>query len=134
MLQGIPAQCVPNVWATVAPMLKLAVERGQKDFLLEDVLALIMSREMQLWIWVEELKIVACCVTQLVNYPQRKVCQLPYIAGSGMKRFLQCEEQFITWAKAHGCTQLEGFDRGGWLRVLNSRKWFKVYTTIRKDI
>lgn len=134
MLQAIPAQCVPNVWATCAPLLQRAIDKTQRDFLIDDILRLLLSEDMQLWIWVEDFKIVACCITTITIYPQRKVCQLPYIAGSGLKRFLTCEAQFITWAKAHGCTQFEGFDRGGWLRILQPRGWFKVWTTIRKDI
>lgn len=113
-------------------MLKRAVDRGQHDYNLEDILNLLLNRDMQLWVWVKEQKIIACCVTMVVVYPQRKVCQLPYIAGAGLRQWLECEETIIKWAKANGCTKLEGFDRGGWLRVLTG--WYKVWVTIRKDI
>lgn len=134
MLKAIPAQCVPDVWNTCAPLLQKAVEKTQKDFLLDDILNALLLRDMQLWVWIEDFKIVACCVTQIVVYPQRKICQLPFIGGSGMKQFLKCEDEFILWARAHGCSQLEGFDRGGWLRILSVKNWFKAWVTIRKDI
>jgi hypothetical protein len=115
-------------------MLQKAVDKTQKDFLLEDILGFLIAQDMQLWVWVEDNDIVACCITQIINYPRRSVCTLPYIAGSGMRRFLQCEDQIIAWAKERGCTQLEGFDRGGWLRVLKLKNWFRAWTVIRKDI
>jgi len=115
-------------------MLQKAIDKSQKDWLLEDVLNDLATRDMQLWVWVEELKIVACCITQIIVCPQRKICALPFLAGSGLRRFLQCESQFIEFARANGCDKLEGFDRGGWLRVLSKRQWFSVWTTIRRDI
>jgi hypothetical protein len=132
MLLGIPAQCVPNVWATVAPMLKKAVDRSHNDYLLDDVLKCILEREMQLWVYEKDGIITGCCVTMIVTYPQRKICQLPYLAGKGLKEFLTQENIITEWARANGCTRLEGFDRGGWARVLTG--WYKVWATIRKDI
>ena len=132
MLLSIPQYCVPTVWESVAPLLQKAVDKGQHDYSLEDIKSCLLNRDMQLWVWVEENKIIACCITSVVIYPQRKICQLPYIAGAGLKQWLQHEDTIITWAKAQGCTKLEGFDRGGWLRVLKT--WYKVWVTIRKDI
>lgn len=132
MLVTIPSFCVPNVWASVAPILQKAVDKSQEDYTLEDIQNCLLNRSMQLWVWVVEEKIIACCVTMVVCYPQRKVCQLPYIAGVGLKQWLACEDAVIKWAKDNGCTKLEGFDRGGWLRVLKG--WYKVWITIRKDI
>jgi hypothetical protein len=134
VLEPIPSHCVSKVWGSVAPILQRAIDKSQKDFLAEDILQRLLDQHMQLWVWIENGEIVACCITQIANYPQRKVCQLPFIAGKAMRHWLSCEPIFIQWAKANGCNQLEGFCRDGWLRVLNPMSWFKVWTTMRKDI
>ena len=134
MFTGISKHHIPQIWDVVAPMLQKAINKSQKDYSVDDIFNFLMSDDMQLWAWLEDKKIIACCISQIVNYPQRKVCQLPYIAGSGLRRFLEAEEIIIKWAKMNDCTQLEGCARDGWLRIMQPRNWFKVWVTIRKDI
>lgn len=134
MLQGVTSKEILGIWDKIAPMLQKAIDKTQHDFDIEDILKFLLSSDMQLWIWVENAQIIACCVSQIINYPRRKVCQLPYIAGSGLKRFIESENIIMQWARKQGCSQLEGFDRGGWVRVLKVKDWFRVWTTIRKDI
>lgn len=134
MLQAISWQAVPNVWSVVSPMLQRAINKSQKDYSLEDILYHLGQRNMQLWVWLEKDQIEACCISQIIEYPQRKVCQLPFVAGRMMRRWIACEDEISKWAKSQGCTQLEGFCRDGWLRVLSPRNWFKVWITMRKEI
>lgn len=132
MLQGIVTDEIDTVWAICSGLLQKVIDRDQKDFLVDDIHELLKSRDMQLWVWRARNKITACLVTKIVNYPRRRVCQMPYIAGADMKDWLACEPIITAWAKENGCSQLEGFARKGWLRVLPH--WRVVWTTIRKDI
>ncbi len=80
----------------------------------------------------EEKKIEACCTTKIITYPRSRICAMPLIAGTKMKNWLSSEETIVAWAKERNCTQIEGYARDGWLRVL--KHWSKVWTTIRRDI
>jgi hypothetical protein len=134
MLLAIPGHCAATVWKDVAPLLQKAIDKSQKDWSIDNILYHLQERNMQLWVWTEDYKIVAACVSQVIIYPNKKVCQLPFIAGKMMRNWLDCEQEVTKWAKEQGCTQLEGFCRDGWLRVLMPRNWFKCWITMRKDI
>lgn len=134
MLQGVHASQLEGIWNIVTPMIEAAIEKSQKDFWLEDVLVRLINRDMQLWVWYEEGAIVACCITQLVNYPRSRVCQMPFIGGKAMRKWLtkDVENIVVAWARERGCSQLEGFCRDGWLRLLPH--WRKVWTTMRRSV
>lgn len=133
MLTGIPAGRVASVWPAVAPMLARALDHGQGDYGLDDIRALLLDRSCQLWAWIEDGAIAACCVTTIIVYPRRKVCGLMLVGGKGLARWLDAAQPVIAaWARAQGCTQLEGYARKGWLRVL--KDWRTAWTQIRRDI
>lgn len=131
-LTGVVAADIEHVWPVIAPLLQRAVDKSQGDMSVDDIRDALTKRDMQLWVWTENTEITACLVTQIVDYPRRRVCQMPFIAGRSMKLWLACESMIAAWAKEHDCTQLEGFARKGWLRVLPH--WRQAWTTIRKDI
>lgn len=132
MLVGILSQDIDKVWLTVVPIVKRAIDKSQHDYTIENVYDAIKNRDMQLWVWYGEDKIEACLVSAIATFPNRRVCQLLFIAGIGLRDWLSSESIITEWARANGCSQLEGYARDGWLRVLKS--WRKVWTTIRRDI
>lgn len=132
MLRGIRAEHVEEFWPQASVLLQKALDKSQGDYALNDVKKELLERDMQLWIWIEGHTLISCCVTKIVNYPQRLICQIPLIAGTKMRLWLQCEDVISAWAKEQGCTQLEGFSRDGWLKVLCH--WRKAWTTIRRDL
>ena len=132
MLIGLPAQELPQHWSVVAPMLQRALSKSQGDLRLEDLYTKIFERDMQLWGWLIEGEITACCVTQVLTFPGNKICSIPFIAGCGMKDWIHVEPQLVAWAKEQGCNQLEGYCRPGWVRML--RHWKQVWITMRRDI
>ena len=134
MLQRIPSATVPLVWPTVAPMIQKAIKQSQEDFWINDILHEVLADRMQLWVWNEGGTVKACCVTRLATFPRKKICQVPYLAGIGFRNWIQSEATIGEWAKTQGCVQLEGYCRDGWLKVLNPLNWFKVWTTMRKEL
>jgi len=132
MLTGIQAAHVEELWPQVAGLLQKALAKGQGDYILDDVKKELLERDAQLWAWIEDGIVLGCCTTRIVNYSQSRVCQIPLIAGTKMRKWLQCEDVIATWAREKGCTQLEGFSRDGWIRVL--RHWRKAWTTMRRDL
>jgi len=129
---GIKNDGVEAVWGRVEPLLKNAVGKSQGDYSVADIKDCLLSRGMQLWIWVVDDKIEACCITQIMDYPRRRVLQLPFIAGAGMKDWLKAEKLFEAYAISQGCTQFEGFCRKGWTRVL--KDWKIAWITMRKEL
>jgi len=132
MLKGVLSHDVESIWDIVSPILERALAKSAGDYNIQDVFGELLSRDQQLWVWVEDGKIEACCTTKIVNYPRSRICTMPLIAGTKMKNWLSSEETMVAWAKENNCTQIEGYARDGWLRVL--KHWTKVWTTIRRDV
>jgi len=132
MLVGVLNTDIDEVWPIVSPLLQKAVDKGQGDFLLQDYYEALLLRNMQLWVWKPEEKITAACVTQILSYPRRKVCQILLLGGTGLKDWLKKENSLVEWAREQGCSQMEGFARDGWLGVLPH--WVKCWNTIRRNI
>jgi hypothetical protein len=132
MLAGVTFENIMAVWPRVAPMLQRALDKSQHDMDIEDVFSSLRLRDMQLWVWVVDKEIKAAAVTQIINHPQRTICTIPLIGGSCMRDWLKVEDTIAAWAKEKGCTQLEGYARPGWLRVL--KNWKAVWTTMRRDL
>jgi hypothetical protein len=132
MLVGIPSHEIHKVWGQVSPMLKKAVDKGPGDYSLDDILVRLEDRDMQLWVWSEDDKPVACAVTSIVCYPQRRVAAINYVAGTKMKAWLPMQKRIEAWARAHSCEALEGYGRRGWLRAL--RDWKQVSMTMRHSL
>lgn len=134
MLKGIPFTDIDGVWTTVSPWVQQSIDKSQHDYELDDILFRLYERDMQLWVWYEEEEIVACCVTTIIKWPRKKICSMPIIGGKAMNKWLtpEVEELFVQWAREQGCSQMEGYCRDGWLRLLPH--WNKVWTTMRRSI
>ncbi|MBY0431744.1 MAG: hypothetical protein K2Q10_11140 [Rhodospirillales bacterium] len=132
-LIGIPAQTVDYWWPMVMPWIAAALARDP-DYAPDDIRDRLLSRDMQLWLWLEaDGTPTACAVTSLAMFPRRSICRVQYVGGRGLRRWLRPAQDTITaWARAQGCAMLEGYARPGWLRVLTG--WRTAWTTIRRDL
>jgi len=87
---------------------------------------------MQLWVIVEGREITACGVTQILNYPRKKVCLMLLVSGRDFHKWSDKLDEIGKWASDIGCTSFEAFCRPGWKRVL--KDWEEINTVMRKPI
>jgi hypothetical protein len=131
----VPAASIRAIWPKVEAQLRRACDRADGRYAVDDVLAALLRREMQLWIAVNRSdpdRIEAVCVTEIVNYPQEKRCGLVFCAGRNPGHWLDHLDGIATWARAQGCTALELQGRPGWERLLEG--WEKTHVLLRKRI
>lgn len=87
---------------------------------------------MQLWV-VDDYR--AACVTQIVVYPQHKVCLVVALGGEGMDEwFPELMDTVEEWARQVGCRYVEEYGRKGWQKVGSKRGYEQVYTVMRKAV
>ena len=132
MLFCVSKDNVPVSWQYVHDLLEPAAERSDGDYTIDDIYHELMNGTMQLLVWQTKEKITAACVIKIIVKKHKKICTMPLIGGKDMEEWLKVEDQLVEYARQQGCTQLEGYCRDGWLRVL--KKWKKVWTTMRRDI
>ena len=76
------------------------------------------QKEMQLWIsWVD--KVESAVLTQIIDYPQFKVCRWFLAGGKNADAWLDdLTRQVETWAIANNVKRIELVGRKGWIKKL----------------
>lgn len=99
-----------------------------------DILAFHIRGEMLIWVaWdMVSPQIDAVMVTQIVRFPRKTICAVPYIAGRNMRRWARkLQEETEKYARAQGCAQMGGGYRKGWARVAG---YEVTGVTLRKNL
>lgn len=131
-LVGVRSELVDTVWPRVEPLMDRACKRSHGVYEPSDIYEALMGRTMQLWTAWDGKELVAAAVTEIRIYPRMKVLAMPLLAGERLKDWLEFQPTFEEYARAHGCSHLEGYARKGWLRVL--KNWTPQWTVIRKEL
>jgi len=106
------AQC----WPIIEPILKRATDRaaGYEPI---DILQLVMMGRMSLIIVRDVGRIVAVTVLEVRQLPRCRVLEVPFVAGTGLKRWHRPLLELIdAQAESAGCSDIMGFLRKGWLK------------------
>ena len=130
--QGIFAQQVDDHWDEVGPV----IQRGlSADYSVEDIYQAAKDRKMQLWVVREWGNLIAVVVTEIVDYPQKKIAVIIVCAGKEMGMWMHLLEGVLEeWARQKRCDEIRLYGREGWGRVLKSHGWKRVYTVLGKTL
>lgn len=131
-LEGVPKEALFEVWPLVGSLIADAINRNTGAYSLEEVFQRLLNDHMQLWVYLKNGDVKACCVTQIENRSYGRTCVLYCVAGSNMAEWLPLDEMFAEWARMHNCVALECLGRKGWERVL--KDWNKVAVVMRKEL
>lgn len=121
------------VWADIEPLVQKAVEVMDNEDTL-DVLGRILTGEYQCMVVCDGGKPICAIVTQFINNRRGKVCNIAYVGGEGLTKWLYFVDDFISWCNAQGCSRVEGIGRIGWERVLAEKGFRRIATSIRKQL
>ena len=124
---------VPYIWDNVAPLLSKVIQHSEGELETDDYLSNLMSGSMQLWVVTEDGKIILSMVTQIIQFPQKKVLRTIALAG---ERFKEVHSQFsdmlASYALKNECSSLELWGRKGWKKMLPD--WKDTYIVYTKDL
>ena len=120
IVSGIGSNEARLVWGIVAGLLKPAMDIAPEPKTTDWLLAEIEKQDKQLWLVVRG-RIAAAIVTDIIDIMEAtgvlRVCEVPYIGGADMPRWINRAEKLIgAWAKSNGCKALVGYGRPGWQR------------------
>ncbi|MBN9219540.1 MAG: hypothetical protein J0I79_16465 [Mesorhizobium sp.] len=132
-LRSLPREQVMPAWPDIAPILARVVGKDGREDLL-DVAGGLLKGEYQAYIIVDGPRPVAVAVTQILQTRHEKLGCIVYVAGDGLTDWLGFIDSVCEWCKAQGCTSVEGTGRKGWERILKSRDFDRVTSTIRKRL
>ena len=109
---------IPTVWPFCVGHVADALEHADGEMEIEDVLRYVLGGNWILWTVVDDHKIIASAVTEVVEYPRLRALRVITLGGRNMKKWLP--EILTVWeqhAKEIGCHRLEASGRKGWSRA-----------------
>ena len=112
----------------VSPLLQAGLDRGTGEYALDDIKYGVMMGDMQLWAGMNY-----AAVTEVINYPQRRVV-LVHLAGGELDALFNADESFMRFVKMVGATGIEIIGRKGWSKVLRDRGFDEVAVRLFKEV
>ena len=112
-----PLDELVHKWTHVEPMLLRATKRtGCYEPI--DLLKGAMSGRYGIWLCESEAGIDAAIVTEIVNYPRKRILEMMFVGGSNMALWLpEAVRVFDEHAKKTGCAHIACLGRRSWGRV-----------------
>jgi len=110
---GMVAQTIP----ALLPYLTKSQEWTRGRATVDDILRFILTGQMQLWVGHEEGKIYGHVITEIKDYPQRRMLVVQYCAlESHHMQYMDDEVSDLLdrFAKDAGCSGVEFVGRPGW--------------------
>jgi len=124
----VPQEDLHIIWNEVEPLIKKALD---DTYTARDILDGLVKNAFQLFISWED-KVESAVITEVIQYPQKKVCRYFLAGGSNMNNWLEPIQQEIEkFAKYNQCDAIEVAGRKGWLRKLKGYEQ-KIYLMSKK--
>jgi len=132
-LQPVPSDKVGDAWWEVYPLLSEAVKSNNGRYTITDLRRNLLSQDMQLWIIRAGEALEAVAVTEIVNYPSRKVVRVNIGTGSNFREWIPLLSEIEEWGKENGCDGLESIARKGWAKVWGKQGYNQTHVFLEKD-
>lgn len=110
----------------------LSYSYGERD--LSHVIMDLMEGTKQIWMLSDDTEFKSTVVTQIVEHPGKKICELIYLGGDDMLDMIPELTAVEDWAKENGCSDFHAIGRPGWERVLKKHGYSKRYVTVGREL
>jgi hypothetical protein len=134
-ITSVPAEAVGVVWRSVDPMFQRSIDSSGGYYNTGFILDGILRGSLGLWVVLDDLTPIAALTTRIDKMPNATVLAIDWIGGTRMKEWLpMAQKTFEQYAKDNDCTELHGYGRKGWDRVLRGHGWKPAYTVYKMDM
>lgn len=116
VLLGIPSEAVITLWPAVLPFVERYFEKSKEHrWNADDLLNALLDRNMQLWVIDNDDGIETVVITEILNYPRVRECNVFMISGKMTARddWREVVEEVVEWAAAQGCHYISSMARKG---------------------
>lgn len=122
-------------WEHICELLGPAVERTNGEYSMAVLGQSLMEQRMQLWIAVSEGHIMAALVTEVVDYNGIFVCELRFLGGEDMSKWMELLTQIEDWALTMGCSRTRAYARAGLAKTLVKQEGYEeTHRVVTKDL
>ena len=124
MITQVPSEDLHIIWDQVEPFIKKALDDTYRP---QDILDGLILNKFQLFISYENKKVESAVITEVVDYPRKRILRYVLAGGNNMSNWLESIQKTIErFAINNHCQAVEVAGRKGWLRKLQGFKQ-KIY-------
>ena len=133
---GVPWTDLDRAWPCVETLIERATATSRGKETAFDIRRALGSRDAQLWCFKAnaDAPISAVAVTEIVNYPRRRVLRIRICTGEDRERWQAGLLALEDWARGQGCAGCEFIARPGWGRVLKAHGYETTHHVVEKDL
>jgi hypothetical protein len=116
VLRGVPHDKVPAIWPHALPFVERYFEKSKEHrWNADDLLAAVLERDMQLWVILDGADIETVVLTEILNYPRVRECNVFMISGKMTARedWREVVQEVVEWAATQGCHYISSMARKG---------------------
>ena len=128
----VEAEDVDMVWGDVSPLIEKALLHAEGELIPDDIKKHLDTSELRLWVALENKDVIASMVTEIIQYPRKKIVRVITLAGKDMSMWYDFLPMLEGYAIRNGCSSLEAWTRKGMTRKL--KDWKHSYDIITKDL
>ena len=128
----LEAEDIDLVWDDVAPLIGKALQHAEGELVPDDIKKHLDKGDLRLWVALEGKETIAAMVTEVIQYPRKKIVRVITLAGKNMDMWYDFLPMIEGYAIRNGCSSLEAWSRKGMARKL--KDWKHSYDIITKDL
>lgn len=121
---------LPVVWE----LLSEACNHSDGKYLPIDVAKALYEKRMQLWNAIEDNIVHAIGVTEIVNFPRKKVCRILAATGENYEVWGPLIAKIEEWAKNIGCETCEPVVRSSRVKLLKKLGYITTHAIMEKQL
>jgi hypothetical protein len=133
-LWGFPSETVEEAWPQLEGHLIRAMVMGGADYTIEDIKRWCLERRMQLWGLKKDGELVGAGVTEVVDYPKKRIVRIVILSGGTMAEWAVWQWHFEQWAKGTGATSIQALARKGFHRLAKPYGYRHLHEVIARDL
>ena len=128
----LEAEDIDLVWDDVAPLIEKALQHAEGELVPDDIKKHLDKGDLRLWVALEGKETIAAMVTEIIQYPRKKIVRVITLAGRNMDLWYDFLPMIEGYAIRNDCSSLEAWSRKGMARKL--KDWKHSYDIITKDL
>ena len=126
----VPAQYIDTCWEKIEAFIAKAAEYTYGRYTVSNIYDLVMDGEYQLWIAYDGKDFKGAVVTNIINYPQRKLLGMQFCGGEELSTWKDPMLDLLKrFARDSGCEGIESTGRPGWAKVFQNDGYKATWVT-----
>lgn len=125
---------LPKLPQRIVTDIQSALDHGNGERTVDDIAIELIEGTKQLWMYSSEDELLGTVLTEIIQHPQKKVCQITHLGGESMMDIINDIQEIEAWAKLNDCSDIQVIGRRGWIKALQGYGYKERYITIGKQL